>query len=132
MLRSPPVSLPYSRNDLGHPTSFAFASESVASAKLAPLGMMTRVGAPCGFPPHAATSTHPATSARRISVLNIEGLLKQNRRGEGINVALPAAGGFPEFSYCSQCCRRGKSFIIKTNGEGSTFRNFYPHSPHFG
>jgi hypothetical protein len=58
---------------------------------LAPLGMMTRVGVPCGWPLHAATSTHPATSAKRVSALNIECLLEQNRRREGIYVTLSAA-----------------------------------------
>jgi len=53
--------------------------------------MMTRVGVPCGWPLHAATSTHPATSAKRVSVLNIECLLEQNRRREGIYVTLSAA-----------------------------------------
>src|SRR5688500_13248576 len=103
MLRSPPESRPYRRNILGDPTSLAFASESVACAKLAPLGTMTRAGVPCGSPPQAATSTHPATSAKRESVLNIERLLEQNRRGEGIDIALPAAGGLSHLSYCSQC-----------------------------
>src|SRR5258705_9337138 len=111
MFRSPPVRRPYIRNTFGHPTSFALASESVAWPKLAPLGMMTRVGVPCGWPLHAATSAHPATSAKRDLVLNIECLLEQNRRRERINIALPAAGGFAHFLDCAQCCRRGKTFI---------------------
>src|SRR5450759_692405 len=91
------------------------ASESAACVKVAPRGTITRVGAPCGSPAQAAANTHAATSAERESALNIERLLKQNRRRERVNVALPAAGGFSHLFDCSQCCRRGKPFIYKTN-----------------
>src|SRR5438132_1343600 len=92
MLRSPPVSRPYSRNVFGQPTSPPLASESVACPKLAPRGIMTRVGVPCGWPTHAALTTHIATSAMRFLTLSIEGLLEQNRRRERIDIALSAAG----------------------------------------
>src|ERR1700674_2595803 len=132
MLRSPPVARAYTRNILRHPTRFALDSESAASAKLAPLGMITRVDAPYGFCPHAASTKHPAANAARSSVRNIEGVLQKNRRGERVNVAFPTACGFSHLSYCTQCCRRSESFIIKTNGHATTFRDFCPQSPHFG
>src|SRR3981081_1026384 len=132
MWRSPPVTRAYTRNIFRHPTRLAFDSESAASAKLDPLGMITRVEAPYGVCPHAASTKHPATSAARSSVRNIEGVLQKNRRRERVNVALPAASGFPHFSYSPQCRRRSKTFIIKTNGHATTFRDFCSQSPHFG
>src|SRR6266567_7718672 len=96
----------------------ARASESVACPKLAPRGMITRVGAPWGWPAHAAVATHAAISATRVSTLSIEGLLEQNRRGERIDIALSAAGGLSQLLDCTQSRRRGKTFIIKTNRHG--------------
>jgi len=66
-------------------------SESAAFAKVAPRGMMTRVDCPCGFCPHAASTKHPAANAARNSVRNIEGVLQENRCGEGVDITLPAA-----------------------------------------
>src|SRR5712671_1201614 len=108
------------------------ARESAAWPKLAPRGTITRAGVPCGWPPHAAATAHTATSAERSSARNIEGMLEQNRRRERVNVALSAAGGFSHLFDCTQGCRRGESFIIKTNGHASTFRDFGPQFPHFG
>src|ERR1700687_2524768 len=126
MLRSPPVTRGETRNILRHPTRFAFDSESAASAKLAPLGMITRVEAPYGACPHAASTKHPAASAARSSVRNIEGVLQKNRRGERVNVAFPTACGFSHFSYCTQWCRRGEAVFIKTNGPANTVRDICP------
>src|SRR6266550_4967 len=111
--------------------SFAFASESVAWPKLEPRGMITRAAAPCGVLPHATRITVPARSAGRRSIRNIEDPLEQNRRGQRVNVALPTACGFAEFFDCTQCCRRGESFIIKTNRHGTTFRDFGTQGPDF-
>src|SRR5256885_6522875 len=94
--------------------------------------MITRVDGPYGFCPHAASTKHPAVSAARSSVRNIQGVLEKNRRGERVNVAFPTARGFSHLSYCTQGCRRSESFIIKTNGHATTFRDFCSQSPHFG
>src|SRR3954470_202423 len=94
--------------------------------------MMTRAGAPCGCPAHAAPATHSATNARRASVRNIERMLKQDRRRQSVDVALSAAGRFSHFFDCTQGRRRGITFIIKTNGHTGTFRDFCTQFPHFG
>src|SRR6267143_352046 len=98
MLRSPPVTRAYTRNIFRHPTRLAFDNESAASAKLAPLGMITRVDGPYGVCPHAPSTKHPAATAARSSVRNIEGVLQENRRGERVNVAFPTACGFSHLS----------------------------------
>src|SRR2546423_15588838 len=92
MLRSPPVTRPYRRKIFGDPMMPFRASESAAWPKFAPRGMITRVGAPCGWPPHAAATRHNATNAVRRSARRIERVLQQNGRGERVDIALSAAG----------------------------------------
>src|SRR6202022_1299228 len=87
MLRPPPVPRAYTRNIFRHPTRFAFDSESAASAKLDPLGMITRGEGPYGVCPHAASTKHPAATAARSSGRNIEGVLQKERaRARGHDV----------------------------------------------
>src|SRR3954462_9068063 len=132
MFRSPPVKRPYRPNSFGDPMMPERTSESAACPKLAPRGMITRAGAPCGCPEQAAATTHSATSARRMSVRNIERMLEQNRRRHGVDITLSAAGRFAHLFDCTQGCRRGITFIIKTNGHAGTFRYFRTQFSYFG
>src|SRR5688572_29163179 len=83
MFLSPPIARPYRRNILRDPTSPASASESVATRKLAPRGMITRLGVPCGVGPHALSAAHPTsaaeTSVSLSSVRTVQRLLQENR-----------------------------------------------------
>src|SRR5687767_475727 len=109
MLRSPPMTRPYRRNIRREPTRPASASESVAAVKLAPRGIITRLGVPCGVGPHAASRPAPARATyapartNLTSIRDVERMLEEYRCRECIHFTLAAACGLSELAHRPQC-----------------------------
>ena len=71
----------------------AWASESLATRMLAPVGIVTRTAAPVPLP-HAAAANESTNAELRRSRLarELQRMLKKYRRRQGIDVALSTSG----------------------------------------
>src|SRR3954471_4214712 len=58
-------------------------------------------------------------------------MLEENRGRKRVDITLSTPRGFPKLLYDSQCCRRGKAFIIETNRHTRPFRDFRSQGAHF-
>src|SRR5665213_1654390 len=126
MPRSSLVVFAYSRNSRGHATSPARCRLSAAVRRLAPGGMVTFTRVPTLLLSHAATarvtaSARPAAaSARRaLQALRREAkrMLKQDRGGERIDVALPAARGATHLLHRAQRRYGGIALVHQRHGQ---------------
>src|SRR5215207_3422017 len=117
--RSCPPNFAYARNNVGDPITPALASESAASRKLAPGGMTTRTGGPSSpGGPHDESDPAPmSTAASRAARASRHAVRRSAAPGEGIDVALPPAGGAPHLADRAKRRRGGEPLVDELRGQ---------------
>src|SRR5688500_2456265 len=130
MFLSPPIARPYRRNIRRDPTSPASASESVATRKLAPRGMITRFGVPCGVGPQALSAAQPASAAQAPtsvtlrSVRTVQRLLQENRRGQSVDLAFPSTRRLSQLTHGPERDGGGEALIQVTHRQLRSLSDF--------
>src|SRR5580704_1253623 len=114
------------RKRCGEDTTWADASDSAAARNVDPGGIITRFSSVV-LPPHALTP-----HARTARLRQRQRMLKQDSRGQGVNISFASLRGSTHLAHRPQCGCAGISFVNITHGQPGPLRELGANITNFG